>query len=68
MGPPRAPPPVFEGRKPSTLDQIQALERERELRRVTAAERKADKAAEEKRNAAAGTFRFVAIVAQYENM
>ena len=38
----------------STLDNIQKLEREREQRRVAAAERRADKSAEEKRNAAAG--------------
>ena len=38
----------------NTLDNIQQLERKRQQRRVAAAEQRADKAAEEKRNAAAG--------------
>ncbi len=57
MGPPRAAPPaapIEGGKRLSTLDQIQQLERERETRRNAAAERKADRAAEEKRHAAAG--------------
>jgi hypothetical protein len=45
MGPPRAP-PESGGRRPSTLNQIQQLERDRENRRVVAQQRRNDRAAE----------------------
>ena len=53
MGPPR-PQPSGGGKRPSTLESVQQMERDREQRRQAAAQRRESRVAEEKRNAQLG--------------